>query len=132
MAGKKPRLRSDDVAVLAATTACASILVNIAQALEIQGTKRQSAALQKDRDHLIEVLSAWQKSHGELRIRLDRRERELAATLRDLAGAHDEARRQRMDLDRLRAENDGLRSRLSNLEAQASSSKRKAKSGSNV
>lgn len=132
MARRKVQANSEDAITLAAATACASILVNIAQALEHQGTSRQAKALGRHRDHLVEVLRNWQKAYGDLKLRLDQRERVLDATQRGFAETRADLRRQTDELERLRAENGRLLAQLSKLEAQGAKPRRSEERESNA
>jgi hypothetical protein len=118
MARRNARAEGDDTVLpLTVATAVGSILVNIAQVIENQGTRRQAEGLRRQREHLIGVLTQWQKAYGDLKVRLDQRERELAAAHRGLAESRAEVRRQADELEALGADNRRLLVRVSELEA---------------
>jgi chromosome segregation ATPase len=118
MARRKPGAEEDDaVFALAVANAIGGILSNIAQTMELQGASRQAGLLRSQREHLIEVLSQWQRTYGDLKVRLDQRERELEASHHRLAESRAEIRRQARGLEALGTENRRLHIQLSRLEA---------------
>lgn len=119
--------RGDDAGLaLAVTTAAASILGNIAQAIERTDLKRQARALARERDRLVELLGQWQRAHADLRERLAKALRELGVVQKRAADGAAELDRKRGEIvtlgtenARIQRENANLRRKLGELEAGA-------------
>ncbi len=115
--------RKDDTGLTVAVGAAfASILGNIAQAIENTEVKRQAHSLAQQRSRLLKVLSEWQAAFGEQRL-------ELEACRNDLRVAFAKERHRQRELDRLRAENAKLSRSVAELEAQAATTASKEAAG---
>ena len=83
-----PRNCDGDALAVAAGTAAASILANIAQAVK-------SPTLKREREQLMEILVEWQAAYNDLRVKVDYQDRELAAARTRVAGLEKQLRDQR-------------------------------------
>ena len=114
MAAKKIASRdecSGDGLALAAGTAAASILGNIAQVIDRTKLTAQKAELREQRDRLTSILGQWQLAYNQLRMSHETQRVELGAT-------HARIAELQRTVERLSERNLGLEQELAGLRSE--------------
>jgi predicted nuclease with TOPRIM domain len=91
-----PRKCDGDALAVAAGTAAASILANIAQVVK-------GSELKREREQLMEVLAQWQEAYNDLRVKADGQDRELGvarARIAELEKRLGELRKRNLELEK--------------------------------